>query len=268
MLIDNSDCKSCHALDRKVNGPSFLDISSRYSNDKSAPDMLNQKIINGSTGNWGNGVMIPHPQLNQKEADEIVKWILSLQDHSTERVPKEGRYRFTIPGSSKNKDGLFVFHASINNEPGETIVFRPSLQQVEKADSSSGVFRRYKKNIEGSTAIINELKNQDLFVFKNIDLHGIKSIEFATETSVERDQTGGGTIELHVDGIGGQLLGSIEIPAATSSVSGAIKTLTLAIEESKWINDGLFHNLFFIIKNQNAGAKPVLGIDWVKFILK
>ena len=46
------------------NGPSYIDISARYYRNKSAPQDLANKVISGGTGNWGNGVMIAHPQLS------------------------------------------------------------------------------------------------------------------------------------------------------------------------------------------------------------
>jgi cytochrome c len=265
VLIDKSDCKSCHALDRAVNGPSYLDISSRYFQTKKADSLLTRKIINGGSGTWGERAMIAHPQLSQKDVNEMVNWILSLSNHSKKIISSEGRYRFKIPDSSANKEGIFTFHSSINEDANETIMFRSTLQQVERADSSSKSLRKYKRMIDGTASIISEMKNMDFFVLKEIDLHGIKSVEFALEASPQKKQTGGGVLELHLNEINGSLLGSIPIPVADSLGDTAIKRMVLPAESRTWPKDNLFHDLFFVVKNGNKGFKPVVGIDWIKF---
>lgn len=266
ILIDRSDCKSCHALDRKVNGPAYLEISSRYSDDKPPIGTLTQKILNGGSGNWGDRTMIAHPQLNPGDVNKMVGWILSLREQSKKRIPREGRYSFSIPESTTDNGGMFVFHSSINDGFGETIIFRPHLQQVEKADSSSGTFRTYKRRINGEETVLCELKDKSFFMFKEIDLHGIKSVEF--EITVQQNQTGGGVLELHLDEAGGPLLGSIAIPASSPSGGGEIKRIILPAPQSAWPKDAFYHDLFFLLKNKNAGAKPVLGMNWVRFNLK
>ena len=266
ILIDRSDCKSCHALDRKVNGPAYLDIATRYSRHAGADSLLKRKIIYGGSGNWGKRGMIAHPQLGEKEVNEMVKWILSLQDQTKKIIARAGRYSFDVPATTTDKDGVFVFHSSINGGAEETIIFRPAVQQVEKADSSLKLFRRYKRIADGITVDICELKNKDFFVLKEIDLYGIRSVEFALETSAEQYQTGGGVLELHLDGVNGPLLGSIAIPPSSRVESSEIKRIILPVQASIWPKDNSFHDLFFIVRNESNGNKPVVGIDRLKFI--
>jgi len=268
VLIDKSDCKSCHAMYRTVNGPSYLDISSRYFDNKKADSLLKRKIINGGSGNWGDRAMIAHPQLSPKDVNEMVSWILSLKDQPKKIISPEGRYHFNIPVSPGNKEGVFIFHSSINDDTGETILFRSNLLQVEKADSSSNSFRKYKRIAANDTMILSELRNQDFFAIKEIDLHGIKSLEFIFEISAEQNQTGGGVIELHLDGIDGKLLGSISLPAAFPSDNATIKKIILPVQSPDWPKDNSFHDLFFVVKKENKRLKPVLGIDLIKLNLK
>jgi len=212
--------------------------------------------------------MIAHPQLSQKEVTEIVGWILSLNDQAKKIISREGRYAFNIPASSKNKEGFYVFHSSINDSAGETIVLRPNLLQVEKTDSSSNSFRRYKRTVDGMPTLINELKDKDFFMLKEIDLNGIKSVEFALEISAQQHQTGGGVLELHLDGIDGPILGSISIPPSKPLGDAEIKKIILPVQLTPALKNNLLHDLFFLVKNENKESKPVLGIDWVKFNFK
>ncbi|MES1214188.1 MAG: c-type cytochrome [Bacteroidota bacterium] len=75
-----SDCATCHKIDEKVQGPSFQDIAGKYAN---MPDTivthLAKKIISGGSGVWGDILMIPHPQLSQADAEQVVKYILLLK---------------------------------------------------------------------------------------------------------------------------------------------------------------------------------------------
>lgn len=268
ILIDNSDCKSCHALDRNVNGPAYLDISSRYSQEESAMGMLTKKILKGGSGNWGDRAMIAHPQLDSNDVSEMVRWILSLQKQSKKRIPREGRYTFAVPESSTNNGGVFVFHSTIKGGLGETHIFRSNLQQVEKADSSSGNFKNYTKVIDGTASVFCELKNRDFFKFKEIDLTGIKSLEFQFETDAQKNQTGDGILELRLDEIQGPVLGSIAIPASSLQKNAEIKKMILTVEQSALSGDNLHHDLIFLVKNQKAGSKPVVGMNWVRFNLE
>lgn len=79
-LIENSDCRACHAIDKTVIGPSYLDIATRYKDDAGAVTTLVEKIIEGGRGNWGDRPMAAHPQLSKKEVGKMVNYILSLAD--------------------------------------------------------------------------------------------------------------------------------------------------------------------------------------------
>src|SRR5690606_31794565 len=79
-LIDGSDCKSCHDMEKSSIGPSYLQVAERYHDDPEAIPMLADKIILGGNGNWGHSLMAAHPQLPEEDAAEMVKYILSLAE--------------------------------------------------------------------------------------------------------------------------------------------------------------------------------------------
>lgn len=264
-LINGSDCKSCHAVDRQINGPAYLAISARYSQDKSALAKLTEKIIKGGSGVWGTQPMIAHPQLAPKDINEMVRWILSLQEQAKKAVAPQGRYTLTAPGTSGTKgQGVFIFSAFQQGSGGETVVLRPVVQQAEKADSCSKGLRTYKRPLNATTTVMTELKNQQFLVFKRIDLRGIKSLAFAAETSGQNKHAGGGTLELRLDGPTGRLAGTVTIPAANPGNAG-LTELTLPVDQAAWPSDGTFHDIYVLVKNEGAGDKPVLGVDWVRF---
>ena len=67
----------CHAIDKKVVGPSYKDIAAKYAGQKDAEDKLVQKVIKGGSGVWGAVPMPANPQVTEAEARTIVKWVLS-----------------------------------------------------------------------------------------------------------------------------------------------------------------------------------------------
>ncbi|MFV8337300.1 c-type cytochrome [Flavobacterium sp. RSP29] len=78
-LIAKSDCVGCHKLDKKLIGPSYLDIAKKYpSNDKNIA-YLSGKIIKGGSGVWGTIPMSAHASIKKNDANSMVKYILSLK---------------------------------------------------------------------------------------------------------------------------------------------------------------------------------------------
>lgn len=77
-IMAKQDCATCHKIDKKVIGPSFLDIAKKYPmNDKNI-NYLSDKIIKGGSGVWGTIPMAAHTALKKDDAKKIAKYILSL----------------------------------------------------------------------------------------------------------------------------------------------------------------------------------------------
>ena len=79
VLIQKSDCFTCHKQDQKLVGPSFVQIATRYKSSTTNVTKLSGKIISGGAGVWGEVPMTPHTQLSKKDAAVMVQYILSLK---------------------------------------------------------------------------------------------------------------------------------------------------------------------------------------------
>jgi len=77
--IQESDCPSCHALERKSVGPSYAAIAEKYKPTDAVVKMLAQRIITGSVGTWGEIPMTPHPELSTEDAEQMVKFVFTLK---------------------------------------------------------------------------------------------------------------------------------------------------------------------------------------------
>src|SRR5262245_20308198 len=52
-LLQKNGCLVCHAIDKKVVGPSYKDVAAKFASDKNAAAELAQKVKAGSVGVWG-----------------------------------------------------------------------------------------------------------------------------------------------------------------------------------------------------------------------
>jgi cytochrome c len=96
-LIKDSDCSSCHALDRQVVGPSYTTIAKSHAGQADAVEKLAAKIRDGGGG------MTPHPDLTDAQRGDIAKWILSQTGSAAAPSPAETKtYPYTL------KDGTTV----------------------------------------------------------------------------------------------------------------------------------------------------------------
>ncbi|EMR02377.1 c-type cytochrome [Cesiribacter andamanensis] len=77
-LIANSDCVACHKDNERVIGPSYTEVAQKYPNNDSTIAYLAGKIIQGGSGVWGSVPMTAHPQHSQEEAEQMARYILSL----------------------------------------------------------------------------------------------------------------------------------------------------------------------------------------------
>lgn len=75
-LAKSKNCLACHAIDKKLVGPSYKDIAKKYAGDAKAADMLATKIQKGGAGVWGAIPMPANPQVNDAEAKKLATWIL------------------------------------------------------------------------------------------------------------------------------------------------------------------------------------------------
>ena len=78
-LATAKNCMACHAVDKKLVGPSYKDVAAKYAGDKSAGDKLAAKIQKGGSGVWGPVPMPANTQVSEAEAKKLAAWVLSLK---------------------------------------------------------------------------------------------------------------------------------------------------------------------------------------------
>ena len=72
-------CLTCHTLDKKLVGPSYHDVATKYKGDKTAEAKLVEKVKKGGVGVWGQIPMPPNDKVPEADLKALVKWVLSTK---------------------------------------------------------------------------------------------------------------------------------------------------------------------------------------------
>jgi cytochrome c len=79
-LLKKNGCTACHAIDKKLVGPSYMDVSQKYAkeNRDAIVTRLSEKVKKGGAGVWGQVPMPPNPQANDADIKTMVSFIVDM----------------------------------------------------------------------------------------------------------------------------------------------------------------------------------------------
>jgi cytochrome c len=254
-LIELSDCKACHSIDKKSVGPAYIDVAKKYKDGFEVEGTLVNKIIKGGGGVWGEQAMAAHPQISKDDAREMIKYILSLADNKLKTLyPTKGSY----VTESKAKDGSYIISGSYTDKGkspigpasnSQTVSLRSAKVKANTFDDGKGQMKMRMSGIEMviGTAI------DGYFMFKNIDMTAINSLTVSAKAVGDRLQ--GGVLEIRTGATTGPLIGSFDVKFGTTD---PMTTNITAINEPK--------DLYFVFKNSKLEPqKALFAVDWVLF---
>ena len=78
-MMKKDGCAACHAVDKKIIGPSYQEVAAKYKDDKDAPAKLVKKVKDGGAGVWGQVPMPPNVTTPDADVKALVDWILALK---------------------------------------------------------------------------------------------------------------------------------------------------------------------------------------------
>jgi cytochrome c len=78
-LAKAKNCMSCHAVDKKVVGPSYKDVAKKYAGNAAAAATLEAKVKKGGSGVWGTVPMPPNPAVSDADIKKLVAWVLAMK---------------------------------------------------------------------------------------------------------------------------------------------------------------------------------------------
>jgi cytochrome c len=76
-LAKKNACMACHAVDKKLVGPSYQDVAKKYGAQKDAAATLAKSIKAGGAGKWGPVPMPAQAALSEADALVLANWILA-----------------------------------------------------------------------------------------------------------------------------------------------------------------------------------------------
>lgn len=265
-LMNESDCKACHQIDRKSIGPMYVDVAKKYKDDPNAVAYLSEKIINGGSGVWGEVAMAAHPTLSTEQAGQIVEYILSLADlKPLVSLPVEGTY--TVKAGN---EGVLIARAAYTDKGAngiapirreQTFILRAPLMQASAADVEDDVNRFSRNDTEfmigsGDGAYVG---------FENIDLTGIASMNF-TVSAPAAFGFAGGTVEVRIDAPDGKVIGTSNAVAPSESPNGPDQPASSVLRAQIQPTNG-FHDLYLVYRNPGApGAQNLFVLVNIVFV--
>jgi cytochrome c len=259
-LMEASDCKACHSVDKKSIGPTYRDVSLKYKGKAGAVENLTKKIISGGSGVWGDVPMAGHPQLSAADASEMVKYILSITDDKpkVKSLPVQGTY-VTKKRPNDKGEGVYIFRASYkdrgaNGLPSiaseETFTLRSPNINPSKYDEFSDV----NKMSFGGNSFVIPTRHGSYIGLKQIDLADVNEIEIMAAAPKAQLNAEGGVIELRIDSPTGTLIGKTDFIGDTGGGFGG-KPASITVQPTKG-----FHDLYFVFQNPNAKSGASLMV--------
>lgn len=77
-LVKKSDCNTCHHVTNTLVGPAHTEVAKKYEFTNENIELMADRIINGSSGIWGQVMMTPHPDVSRDDALKMARYVLSL----------------------------------------------------------------------------------------------------------------------------------------------------------------------------------------------
>ena len=258
-LLENSDCLSCHAQDTLSVGPSYREVADRYPDDPESIALLSQRISLGGNGNWGEKIMPGHPQHSLNEIEEMVRYILSLNDDGSDALPPSGVVH-SSPMDIANSQGAYVLQASYKDKGAGLIpalssrtflVLRSPRVEGEEFDIRKGVGERAFGVDRNQVGLFPQAEDAHIGI-KEVDLRDINNLSFSfLEASNVR-------VTARLDDLVGPRVGQLEIG------QGGKKTLyRMAIKPT----NGL-HSLLLMFEPLQGGQNMKFALDWIEFKAK
>lgn len=112
-LIKKAGCFNCHRDKTRLVGPSWKEMSQRYTFNKATLEKLSRQVVSGSIGNWGDTQMPSNPDLKPEEVLLALEYILKQGSNGTSQIYPgfEGAIRL-LEKPTDNSRGVFLLTAS------------------------------------------------------------------------------------------------------------------------------------------------------------
>ncbi len=264
-IFKDSDCKSCHAIDKKSVGPSFNDVAKKYKDDPKSASYLANKIKVGGGGVWGEHAMSAHPQLSKATIDAMVNYILALGNEENKQTSDKNEGSFALNAhKGKSEEGMYLLIATYKDRGAEGVGSLSTTKQVilrnPKLLASNYDFHLTSGPVklkDGIGTYEGGIENGCFLGFKEIDLTSVSSIDVRVNSKFAT-----GKIEIRLGSKEGKKIGVI--PVKATGKWDDFYVVNTPIEATQGVHDVYF---VFIDDLQTAarGDLGMINIHWMNF---
>ena len=256
VMIRKSDCLNCHAPNRPLVGPSFVQIANKYRDQPHQLQESVKRVLQGSTGVWGKIGMLPHLQHTPAEVTKMVEYVYGVSADSSN--PNARGFRNEV--TTQKDTGSIILEASyVDLGRGEipkiigvgSIRLRSRHLQAESADQFTGTRPLGSEKAEGKQ-FMGAIEHDGFLKFNQIRFDDIKSINASVASA-----GAGGTIEVRRGSLNGKILGK-----ATVEVNGQWEEFydkLITLEPTTGTDD-----LFLVFQNEKDRG-GLMNVDSLTF---
>ncbi|REG94382.1 PQQ-dependent sugar dehydrogenase [Algoriphagus antarcticus] len=263
-VMNKSDCISCHIENENLIGPSYIEISKRYTIGERR--YLIDKILKGGSGAWNSKMAMPaHPEINELQAGLLVDYILGLKSKDiVKHFANSDAYIIPNPNDKifDNKKIFgslshvkLIFRASYldngsSNAPqligSDIVVLRNPLIPIINFDVFSEVEINHQIFVSRSSVIPK--KSGSFIALKQIDLAGINEVKLDLSILSESKEINFGIIEIRLNSSDGKLIGDLRLER--NGNNSLLKNNNIKI-----LNIEGFHDLYVVFKKSTDLSK-------------
>ncbi len=261
-LIEDSDCKACHAFDKTSVGPSYQDVAEKYKKNSNSEEYLSNKIIAGGGGVWGENAMAAHPDISTEDATKMVQYILSLVKDKAPTLDVQGTYT-AKDHVGKGLGGAYILKAVYTDKGTSTtgpatghkaITLRNANVKAVNFDHQEGI--QVFKNDEAEVILLSD---PSMFGYDQLDLTDVTGLTLGgfvmgTENKAQ--------IDVRLDSVDGEIIATTTLNPTKSEIQPGIFTAGAQVTLPEITGK---HSLFFTVKGQAAG--PLGGLASITFHL-
>jgi len=81
-MAGKKGCLACHAVDKQVVGPAWIDVAKKYAGNPKAVAELTKHIKYGNKGIWG-AVPMPAQNVSDADAKQLAQMVLALYNKNS-----------------------------------------------------------------------------------------------------------------------------------------------------------------------------------------
>lgn len=255
-LIGESDCKSCHTVNVRAIGPSYLEVANKYKDDPQAATYLARKIISGGSGVWGDINMSAHPIFSEDDAGSIANYILSMAEENKNVKKMDVRGVIKIPANIESLGEttyalkvIYSDQGTLEMEPITVSAIRtllPPKLQAEKFSSHRDLLS------EAGDDVVYMGFSSTYISFENIDLYNVDSVTF--RCSYKGPEC---FITLKIDSPDGKSIGKAQFIG--NPQSKGLSELTIPIKETRGSRE------IFYLHDKAPDIHEEIVLDWIYF---